>query len=246
MSLMSPLSPWSGRAALVGGLAGALDDLVDEAVLERLVGGEPAVAVGVVLDLLDGLAGVLGDQLEQDLLDVERLLGLDLDVGGRATHARGRLVHHDPRVRQGVALALGAGAEQELAHRRGQAHADRGDVVRDVVHGVVDRHAGVHRATGAVDVQEDVGVGVLGGQQQQLGADRVGVLVAHLGAEEDDPLAQQSLVDVVVESVHRRGAVHLRAGVLGHECDPSPRDRQFHAQSPAVRHQQISAGRREA
>ena len=121
----------------------------------------------------------------------------------------GRLVHHDPRVRQRVALALGAGAEQELAHRRGQAHADRGDVVGDVVHGVVDRHAGVDRATGAVDVQEDVGLGVLGGQQQQLGADRVGVLVAHLGAEEDDPLAQQPLVDVVVEAVRRRGAVHL-------------------------------------
>ena len=31
-------------------LAGVGDDLVDEAVLERLVGGEPAVAVGVLLD----------------------------------------------------------------------------------------------------------------------------------------------------------------------------------------------------
>ena len=39
-------------------------------------------------------------------------------------------------------------------------------------------------------------------EQQQLGADRVGVLVADLGAEEDDPLAQQALVDVVVEDVH--------------------------------------------
>ena len=115
-------------------------------------------------------------------------------------------MHHDPRVRQRVALALGAGAEQELAHRRGQAHADGRDVVGDVVHGVVDRHAGVDRATRAVDVQEDVGLGVLGGQQQQLGADRVGVLVAHLGAEEDDPLAQQPLVDVVVEAVHAGAA----------------------------------------
>ena len=52
-------------------------------------------------------------------------------------------------------------------------------------------------------MQEDVGLGVLGGQQEQLGADRVGVLVAHLGAEEDDPLAEQPLVDVVVESGSR-------------------------------------------
>jgi hypothetical protein len=63
------------------------------------------------------------------LLDVEHLLGLDRDVGGRAADAAGRLVHHDPRVRQGVALALGAGAEQELAHRGGQAHRDGRDVV---------------------------------------------------------------------------------------------------------------------
>ena len=35
-------------------------------------------------------------------------------------------------------------------------------------------------------------VRVLRGEQQQLRADRVGVLVAHLGAEEDDPLLQQA------------------------------------------------------
>ena len=189
-----------GRAALVGGFAGTGDDLVDQAVLDGLLGGEPAVAVGVGVDLLDGLAGVLGDQVEQDLLDVQRLLGLDLDVGGRAAHAGGGLVHHDPRVRQGVALALGAGAEQELAHRGGQAHADRRDVVGDVVHRVVDRHAGVDRATGAVDVEEDVGLGVLGRQQQQLRADRVGRSVRDLRAEEDDALAEEAVVDVVVES----------------------------------------------
>ena len=44
-------------------LAALLHDLVDEAVLLGLLGGEPAVAVGVALDLLDGLAGVLGDEL---------------------------------------------------------------------------------------------------------------------------------------------------------------------------------------
>ena len=32
--------------------------------------------------------------------------------------ARG-LVHHDPRVREGVALAGGSGAQQELSHGRG-------------------------------------------------------------------------------------------------------------------------------
>jgi hypothetical protein len=123
---------------------------------------------------------VLADQPEQHLLDVQRLLGLDLDVGGGAAHAARGLVHHDPRVRQGVALALRTGAEEELPHRRGQAHAHRRDVVGDVVHRVVDRHPGVHGATRAVDVEEDVSGRVLGVEQEHLRADRVGVLVAHL------------------------------------------------------------------
>ena len=71
-----------------------------------------------------GLAGVEGDALGHEPLDVDHLLGLDRDVGRLAADAAGGLVHHDRGVRQGVALALGAGAQQELAHRGGQAHAD--------------------------------------------------------------------------------------------------------------------------
>src|SRR4051794_18765395 len=82
----------AGRTALVGDLLGAGDHIVDEAVLLGLLGGEPAVPVGVSLDLLERLSGVLADQLEQHLLDVQRLLRLDLDVGGGAAHAAGRLV----------------------------------------------------------------------------------------------------------------------------------------------------------
>jgi hypothetical protein len=58
--------------------------VVDEAVLLRLMRGEPAVAVGVELDLLDRLAGVERLELGQLLLQQEALLGLDLDVGRRA------------------------------------------------------------------------------------------------------------------------------------------------------------------
>ena len=126
-------------------------------------------------------------------------------------------MHHDPRVRQRVALALGARAEQELAHRRREPHADGGDVVGDVVHRVVDGHPRVDRAAGRVDVEEDVGLGILRRQQQQLRADRVGVLVADLGAEEHDPLAEQPAVDVVVEQAESGRAVHRgAAGNLSH------------------------------
>ena len=159
--------------------------------------------------MLERLAGVLGDQLGHLPLRVEHLLGLDLDVRGRAADAAGGLVHHDPRVRQRVALARGAGAEQELPHRGGQAHRDRRDVVLDELHRVVDRHARGDRAAGRVDVEVDVLVRVLGREQQHLGADRVGHLVVDHRAEEDDPLAQQPLVDRVVEA--RAGAARARA-----------------------------------
>ena len=198
---------------------------------QRLLGSEPAVAVGVGLDLLQRLTGVLGDQPLHGGLDVQGLLGLDPDVAGRAAETAGGLVHHDPAVRQRVPLALRARAEQELTHRRGQAHGHGGDVVGDPVHGVVDRHAGVDRSTGRVDVQVDVLVRVLGVQQQHLRADRVGVLVADLGAQEDDPVLQQRLVDVVVEPDAARspGCARTQSGqrpvplMCVHGSEPTPR-----------------------
>ena len=237
--MLSPPEPCACRGD--GYLGGAVDDLVDEAVVACVFGGEPTVAVGVALDLVELLAGVARDQLEEDLADVERLLRLNLDVGGRAAHAAGRLVHHDPRVREGVSLALRAGAEQKLAHRGREAHAERGDVVGDVLHRVVDRHAGVDRAAGRVDVEVDVADRVFGVEQQHLRADRVGVGVFDLGAKEDDALLEQPLVDVIVEPGSGRSAVRLdMGGVSGiHLTDTSGRAGQTHGSSRGVRRQRI-------
>ena len=156
-------APGWRRRRLLGGRARrqlrAVDDLVDEAVLAGLLGREPTVAVRVGLDPLDRLAGVEGDPLGHHPLQVDDLLGLDGDVRRLALHLAGGLVHQDPRVRQRVALAGGPGAEQELAHRGGEAEADRRDVAADVLHRVVDREAVGHRAAGRVDVERDVPVG---------------------------------------------------------------------------------------
>src|SRR5690348_1759317 len=56
----------SGRRSGVPGEAA--DDLVDEAVVLRLLGGEPPVPVGVALDDLEGLSGVEGGQLRHPVL----------------------------------------------------------------------------------------------------------------------------------------------------------------------------------
>ena len=51
---------------------------------------------------------------------------------------------------------------------------------------------------GRVDVEVDVLVGLLGLEEQQLGADQVGDGVVDRGAEEDDALSQEAGVQVVV------------------------------------------------
>ena len=96
---------------------------------------------------------------------------------------------------QGVALARGAGTEQELPHAGGQPDADGRDVRLDVLHGVVDGQAVGDRATGRVDVEGDVLVGVLGLEEDQLGADQVGRHLVDRAADEDDALLEQLLED---------------------------------------------------
>src|SRR5690606_37278101 len=97
--------PGSGRAARGRLLGGAgLDHLVDDPVLQRLLGGHDEVAVGVAGDLLDVLAGLLGEDLVEEVADPLHLTGGDLDVGRLALGAAVGLVDQDPRVRQREAL----------------------------------------------------------------------------------------------------------------------------------------------
>src|SRR5206468_2592834 len=58
------------------------EDLVDDPVLLGLLGRHDEVAVGVLLDLLQGLSRVLGEDLVQELAVAQDLLRLDLDVDG--------------------------------------------------------------------------------------------------------------------------------------------------------------------
>jgi hypothetical protein len=106
-----------------------------------------------------------------------------------------RLVDHDPRVGQRHAHARLARREQEAAHRGGLADAHGADLGLDVLHGVVDRHAGGDHAARRVDVHRDV-LRVLALEEQQLGDDQRGHLVLDLAGDEHDPLAQQPAEDV--------------------------------------------------
>src|SRR2546427_299486 len=72
------------------------DDFVDDSIVLRLLGGHEKVAIGVTLDLVHALAGVVHEDAVQLLAHPEDLAGLDVDVGRLALHAAQRLVDHDP------------------------------------------------------------------------------------------------------------------------------------------------------
>src|SRR4029077_15992735 len=97
---------------------------VDDAIVPRLLGRHEIVPVRVAPDLFDRLAGVVGEDLMEPLVEGFQLLDLDEHVGRVATEAARALVDHDPAVRQRVALALGAGGKEHRRHARGHAQAD--------------------------------------------------------------------------------------------------------------------------
>ena len=126
-------------------------------------------------------------------------------------------------------LPLAPAGQQQRPHRHRDPDADRLDLGLDELHRVVDREAGVDRAAGAVDVDRDVLVGVLGLEVQQLGDDQVGDRVVDRRAEEDDPLVEQAAVDVELALPAR--------GPLDHHRN------QWHVPNPSGSLCRVSAGR---
>ena len=118
-------------------------------------------------------------------------------------------------VREGEALALGAGAE-EHGGRRGRLPDDEGlHVGADVLHRVVDRRHRRERATGAVDVHEDVAVGVLRLEHDELRDDVVGGGVVDLHTEEDDAVLEEAWCRGRDASCRTRCAPRTAAGCSG-------------------------------
>src|SRR3954454_21238181 len=95
-----------------------------------------------------------------------------------------------------VWMAGRTGREQDGGGGGGRAHADGLDVGPDEHHRVVDGHQRGERATGRVDVDGDVAVGVVGLQRDQLGHHVVGRRVVDLHPEEDDALLEELVVRV--------------------------------------------------
>src|SRR5579871_1067554 len=133
------------------------DDLVDQAVVDGLIGLHDVIAIDVAGDALDGLAGGVGQDIVQRFAHAQDFLRVDVDVGGLpGQSAHGRLVDQDARVRQAEALALGPAGEQDGAHGGSLSDAIGDDVGLDQAHGVEDREARGDGSAGRIDVERDV------------------------------------------------------------------------------------------
>src|SRR3954469_2927712 len=113
-------------------------DGVDDAIVLGFLGRHEKVPVGVPLDLLQRLAGVLREDLVVALDEELPFLHLDDRIRGVAAEPPRALVDHHPAVRQRVPLALRPGGEEDGGHRGRHADADRADRRAQVLHRVVD------------------------------------------------------------------------------------------------------------
>src|SRR5262245_34047426 len=120
-------------------LRAAFQNLVDEPVTHGIRRRHEVVAVGVFLDLVDTLPGVLGQYFVESVTRVEHFPGMDFHVRRLALKAAQRLVDHHAGMGQAVALALGTPGEQHGAHAGRLAYADGADVRTYELHRVVDR-----------------------------------------------------------------------------------------------------------
>src|SRR5690606_39730237 len=73
-------------------LRAVANDVIDQAVVLGLGRAQPEVAIAVLVDLLNGAAGGLGDDLVVAAAELDDLLGRDVDLDRAAADDRGWLV----------------------------------------------------------------------------------------------------------------------------------------------------------
>ena len=140
---------------------------------------------------------MFGDDFVEPLFQLQHVAHSDLHVAGGSFGAAQHLVDHDVRIRQGIALAFRAAAQQHRPHARRLADAVGVHVARQELHRVVNRQPGGHTAARGIDVKVDVLFRIGHLQKQQLGDDQVRDHVVQRRAQEYNSVHQQTRIDVI-------------------------------------------------
>ena len=122
-------------------------------------------------------------------------------------------MHQHTGMRGQESLALGARAQQKLAHGCAHTQANGRHVRLDELHGVVNGHACGNGTTRGIDVQPNILLRIFGGQHQHLRANAVGHLIFDFLTHPDDAVLQQT-----VENRIGGPGRHIFAGHDGQGC----------------------------
>ena len=184
--------------------------LINNSIIHRLLRRHEKVPITIGLNLILGLITVLRNISIQHLPNEQNLLGLDFNIGSLSLRPPERLMDHDTAVGKRASLAGSTGAQQKRSHAGSHAKAYGGDIAGNVLHGVVNGHAGTDTSPGTVDVECDILGGVLVGQVEELGNEDVGNFVVDALSEEDDAVLEEAGDDVflggaVVDYGHAMG-----------------------------------------
>ena len=122
---------------------------------------------------------------------------------------------HHFRMRQGVTFPFFAGHQQDGSHAGCQPYADGRYVRLDVLHGIVNRHAGSHAAPRAVNIQMNILVRIFRFQEQQLRDDNICHFIRNGARQKNDPVFQQAGINIigafapVILLNHNRNIIHI-------------------------------------
>lgn len=175
----------------------ALDDLVDETVLESLLGIHEVVALCILFYLWELLTRVICNELVQEILGLDDVLSVDGNICCLAFRTTERLVNHDFGVGESEALSLGTGHEDDGATGRSHTKTDSRHIWRDELHRVVHGHGRCDLTTWGVDVKDDVLLGILLLEEEELSDDGVGDIVIDRCTQEHNAFLEEARVDVV-------------------------------------------------
>src|SRR5208337_2745062 len=196
------------------GLPVLVDDLINHAVFLGLLRIHDVIALDVLLDALDGLAGMLGKKLIDGGTHAQNLFGVQVDVGGlSAEAAHPGLMDEDAGVGQGEALFGRATGKEHGGDGCGLADTGGDHVRLDELHGVINGEAGGYGAARGIDVELNVFFRVFGLQEEHLGSGEVGDVVVNGRADKDDVFLEQAGIDIV-------GAL-AAAGLFDHHWNQS-------------------------
>ena len=121
---------------------------------------------------------------------------MNVDITRLPLETAQRLMDHDPRVRQTVALASSTTSKQQSAHTGRLTDTQRADIRLDELHGVIDGQPRGDHTTRRVDVEVDILIWVFRFQEQQLGDHQVGHVVLNLPHQKNHPLLQKPGINV--------------------------------------------------